>query len=126
MPVIEGQISYDASTEVRHVLASISRTEDIKLSPDNSRLAIVDFTCNKIFTFLIHIQQPGDSAESPRITIQDYSIIASDSFDQPHGVFFLGNETMIVCNRAADVCLFKIPALRARHFLLDILNRPHI
>ena len=110
MRVTEGRIDYDASTEVSDVIASIKRTEDIKLSPDNSRLAIVDFVYNRIFLFSIRIQLLDDSAGSPKIEIRDYSIITSDSFAQPHGVVFLGNDNLIVCNRAAGVDLFKIPA----------------
>ena len=106
----EDQIGYDASTEIRRILSEINRTEDVKLSPDNSRLAIVDFICNKIFLFSIRIQAPDGSSASPKIEILDYSLISSDSFQNPHGVAFLGNDNLIVCNRAADVCLFKIPA----------------
>jgi len=106
MTVIEAQISYDATIEIRSVISGISRTEDVKLSPDNSRLAIVDFVCNKIFLFSIRIQALDGR---PRVEILDYSVISSDSFHNPHGVAFLGNDNLIVCNRAADVCLFKIP-----------------
>jgi hypothetical protein len=107
--VIEAQISYDASSEIHSVISGISRTEDLKLSPDNSRLAIVDFVCNKIFLFSVRIQVLDSSDVSPGIEILDYSVITSDSFQNPHGVAFLGNDNLIVCNRAADVCLFRIP-----------------
>ena len=106
MAMTEAQIDYGASSEIRSVISGISRTEDVKLSPDNSRLAIVDFVCNKIFLFSIRIQALDGR---PRIEILDYSVISSDSFHNPHGVAFLGNDNLIVCNRAADVCLFKIP-----------------
>ena len=109
MTAIEAQIVYDASAEIHSVISGISRTEDVKLSPDNSLLAIVDFVCNKIFLFSIRIQAFDGNVSSPRIEILDYSVISSDSFLNPHGVAFLGNDNLIVCNRAADVCLFKIP-----------------
>lgn len=108
--MIEGQIGYDASAEIRGVLSGISRTEDVRLSPDNSRLAIVDYICNRIFLFSIRIQRLDDDEGSPKIQILDYSIITSDSFDHPHGVAFLGNDNLIVCNRGAGVCLFTISA----------------
>jgi len=110
MAINEAQIRYKASAEVRSVISGISRTEDIKLSPDNSRLAIVDFVCNKIFLFSIRICALDGDAVSAGIEILDYSVISSDSFRNPHGVAFLGNDNLIVCNRAADVCLFRIPA----------------
>jgi len=103
--VRDARLAYDASTEVREVIARIGRTEDVKLSPDNSRLAIVDYLDNKVFLFSIRIE---NSATSPRITILDYSIITSESLREPHGIAFLGNDHLIVCNRAADVCVFRI------------------
>ena len=110
MAVTEGQLEYTASAEIRRVLSEISRTEDVRLSPDNRCLAIVDYVCDELFLFSIRIQVPDDSAASPRIEILDYSVITSDSFHHPHGVAFLGNDDLVVCNRAADVCLFRIPS----------------
>lgn len=103
----DSRLAYDASSEVRDVIARIGRTEDIKLSPDNSRLAIVDYFNNKVFLFSIRIEI---SATSPRVALLDYSIISSESLCEPHGLAFLGNDHIVVCNRAADVCVFRIPA----------------
>lgn len=103
--VRDARLAYDASSEVRDVIARIGRTEDVKLSPDNRRLAIVDYFNNKVFLFSIRIE---NSATSPKVTILDYSIISSASLCAPHGVAFLGNDHIIVCNRAGDVCVFKI------------------
>src|SRR5262245_53317664 len=64
---------YDASPEVRAVVARIGRTEDVKLSPDNRRLAVVDYFNNKVFLFSVRIEL---GAASPRISILDCSIIA--------------------------------------------------
>jgi len=108
--VTEGQLEYTASAGIRRVLSEISRTEDVRLSPDNRCLAIVDYVCDKLFLFSIRIQVPGDGGAPPRIEILDYSVITSDSFHNPHGVAFLGNDDLLVCNRAADVCLFRIPS----------------
>ncbi len=102
-------INYDAPPEVRSVISKITRTEDIRLSPDNRRLAIVDFICNRIFLFSIQIDNVDRGAVPPGIEISDYSILTSASLRNPHGVAFLGNDHLIVCNRAADVCLFDIP-----------------
>lgn len=110
--VTDGRIDYHTSSEIRDILSRISRTEDVKLSPDNSRLSVVDFVRNKIFLFAIRIDHVDDATVTPSVAILDYSILSSDSLRQPHGVTFLGNDHLIVCNRAADVCLFKIPAPR--------------
>ena len=101
----DSRLAYDAAPEVRDVIAGIGRTEDVKLSPDDSRLAIVDYTNNKVFLFAVKID---NSAASPRITILDYSIISSASLCTPHGVAFLGNDHIVVCNRGGDVCVFEL------------------
>ncbi|MDT8387283.1 MAG: hypothetical protein RQ736_07205 [Thiogranum sp.] len=110
MAALDARIDYEASPEIREILARISRTEDVKLSPDNSRLAIADFARNRIFLFSIHIQGLENNAAPPRVQMLDYSVITSDSFKQPHGVTFLGNDHLLVCNRAADVCVYELPA----------------
>jgi hypothetical protein len=105
--VTHALIAYDAATCVRDALIRIGRTEDVKLSPDNSRLAIPDYFGRRIFLFSIRIE-PG--AASPRVTLLDYSILSSSrSLREPHGIAFLDNDHVIVCNRAADVCVFRIP-----------------
>ena len=102
----ESRIAYEASSEIRDVISRIGRTEDIKLSPDNTRLAVVDASDNRIFLFSILIDR---TSATPRITIFDYSIISSVSLRYPHGVAFLGQDHIIVCNRQADVGVFRIP-----------------
>lgn len=103
---MDARIVYDAASGVRDVITRIGRTEDVKLSPDNSRLAIPDYYGKNIFLFSIRIET---SAALPRITLLDYSIVSSRSLREPHGVAFLDNDHIIVCNRTADVCVFKIP-----------------
>jgi hypothetical protein len=68
-------------------------------------LAIADYFNNKVLLFSIRIE---NSATSPRVTILDYSVLSSESLREPHGIAFLGNDHIIVCNRAADVCVFRI------------------
>lgn len=104
------RIDYNASADVRAVLSGIGRTEDVKFSPDNSRLAIVDYVSNEIFLFSVRIQGLNAGISSPGIEILDYSILNSDSLHQPHGLVFLDNHNIIVCNRTGDVCLYEIPA----------------
>ncbi len=100
------RIEYKASSEIRDVISRIGRTEDIKLSPDNKRLAVVDYFNNKIFLFSIRIDS---TSATPRITIFDYSIISSASLCNPHGVAFLGNDHIVVCSRFRNVDVFRLP-----------------
>ena len=69
--VTQARIDYDASPQIRDVLSGIGRTEDVKFSPDNSRLAIVDYVNNKLILFSIRIQAPADDGAPVRIAIAD-------------------------------------------------------
>jgi hypothetical protein len=105
--VTSARLVYDASAAVHDVIAGIGRTEDIALSPDNRRLVILDYFGKRIYVFSIRIET---GAISPQVTLSDFAILLSDSLREPHGVAFLGNDHIVVCNRAADVCVYRIPA----------------
>ena len=102
------RIAYEAPSEIRDVISGIGRTEDIKLSPDNKQLAVVDYLDNRIFLFSIRIDT---AAATPKITIFNYSEISSASLCYPHGVTFLGNDHIVFCNRFANVDVFRIPPM---------------
>jgi hypothetical protein len=44
------------------------------------------------------------------VALTDAAILSSDSFREPHGVAFLGNDHVVVCNRGADVAVYRLPA----------------
>ena len=113
----DARIDYQASPEIHEVIARISRTEDVRLSPDNRRLVVVDFIANRIFLFTLRIDTDG---ESPRIEFLETCILTSSSFAQPHGLAFLGNDCLAVANRAGDVCLYRLPAIGACPAELDL------
>lgn len=103
----DGRIAYEASSSTRDVISTIGRTEDIKLSPDGTRLAVADFQNNAIFLFSIRIDRVPPT---PQISILQHSRISSGSLNRPHGLAFLGADHLIVCNRASDVVLFRLPS----------------
>jgi hypothetical protein len=100
------RLDYDAAADVQDVVARIGRTEDIALSPDNTRLVILDYFGKRVFVFSIRIKTAGTS---PQVTLSDFAIMQSDSFREPHGVAFLGNEHTVICNRSGDVCVYRVP-----------------
>jgi hypothetical protein len=104
------RIVYQATPEVRAILGDLGRTEDVKLSADGSRVAIVEYLRNRIVLFAIRMCPRDEGGKSPAVEITDYSVVTSQSLGHPHGVWFLNNETLLVCNRAGDVCLFRVPA----------------
>lgn len=103
---MDAQIDYVATDEVRAALASIGRTEDVKFSPDNKRLAVAGFARNIL---LIIDCQLVATASSRKVLLNDFVEINSATFSDPHGLSFIDNETLVVANRAGNVLILKIP-----------------
>ncbi|HEY7112439.1 MAG TPA: hypothetical protein VIA45_05850 [Thermoanaerobaculia bacterium] len=104
--VTGARLEYEAPNEVQAVIAGIGRTEDLALSPDNRRLVILDYFGKRLFVFSLRIEAAG---MAPRVTLSDFAIMHSGSLREAHGVAFLGNDHIAVCNRSGDVCLYGIP-----------------
>ena len=102
-----GRIVLEATSALSDVIASLGRTEDVRLSPDDRCLAIVGYAANRIHLFGIDIDLASSSP--PKVRLHDHRVLASPALADPHGVTFLGNEHILVCNRGADVCIFRIP-----------------
>lgn len=100
------QVNYSAPKHVRNVIAALGRTEDVKFSPNNRRLAVAGFVKNKIAVFDIHI---AVSQDGKSITLTDVAEISSTHFNCPHGLDFIDDETIIVANRKGSVCIFGLP-----------------
>src|SRR5206468_6551928 len=100
------QLDYTASQHVRNVIAALGRTEDLKVSPSDRRLAIAGFAKNKIAVFDICI---AGSSDGKQITLTDGAEIYSTHLNEPHGLDFLDEETIIVTNRGADTLILKLP-----------------
>ena len=102
-------INCTATKHVRDVIAALGRTEDIKFSPNNRRLAVTSFLRNKIVVFDVCITR---SLSSKTISIIDVSEFASAHLRQPHGVDLIDDgNTIIVANRAGDATIFELPAV---------------
>lgn len=102
------QIQFSASDRVQKALAEIGRTEDIKFSPDNRRLAIAGYTNNQILIASILLEE---SATGKRVTLPDCLTITSPSLQQPHGLFFIDDQTLIVANRSGEAPILRLPPM---------------
>src|SRR5438128_5718994 len=121
------QLEYAAPEHVRDAVAALGRTEAVKFSPNNCRLAVASFLRNKIAIFEICI------AVSPRkITLTDVTEISSPYLREPHGIDFIDDEQIIVANRQGDATIFKLPSNGGNYELLptevirsgDVLTTP--
>jgi hypothetical protein len=106
------RIHYTAPQHVHDVIAALGRTEDVKFSPGNRRLALASYSKNKVAVFDIGI---GDSPNGVQIDITGATEIHSKHFKNPHGIDFIDNETIIVSNRIGDVPIFRLPAGKPEH-----------
>ena len=99
-------LEYEAPQRVRDAVAALGRTEDIKLSPSNERLAIADFEQSRIFVFNVSFDTAG---QSKAIVVDDVAEITSSGLNYPHGVDFIGEDKLLIANRAGEICILAIP-----------------
>jgi hypothetical protein len=111
------QINYVASQPVRDVIASLSRTEDVKFSPDGRRLAVADFVNNSIAVFGVSFAKLG---EKKKVILNDVTEISSGYLNRPHGLDFVDNDKLIVANREGIVCIFELPKVSGSYRLEPI------
>ncbi len=100
------RIDFTAPQHVLDTIAGLGRTEDVKFSPSNKRLAIAAYRKNEIAVFDVNIDASPDGAQ---INLPGVVEIFSSQFNEPHGLDFLDEETIIVSNRSGDVPIFKLP-----------------
>lgn len=100
------KIDYRATDRVRAMISSLGRTEDVRFSPNNRRLAIAAFNRSSIAILDVEV---GKSAGSPEVSLTGGFEISSPALSFPHGVDFLDDETIAVASREGGVAIFKLP-----------------
>jgi DNA-binding beta-propeller fold protein YncE len=97
------EIEYRAPDSVRAVVGSMGRTEDVRFSPGNRRLAIAAFNRGTITVLDVEIA-------GARVSLTGAVEIASPCLEYPHGIDFLDEDTLAVANRKGDLAIFRLPA----------------
>lgn len=100
------EIEIVASDKIKAALKCIGRTEDVKLSPDNRRLALATYFENKIGLIDIEIEA---SRRPKTVSLSHMVEITTPDLAQPHGVSFLDQDTLAVANRSGAVSILKLP-----------------
>jgi len=100
------QLEFTASPEVRAAVDSLGRTEDVRFSPNNRRLAIACFGRHRLALFGIEMTE---AASGTRVTLTSALELSSPVFKKPHGIDFIDDDTVVIANREGDVALFKLP-----------------
>ena len=93
-------LKWTASEKATSVLAELGRTEDVMFSPSGQRLAVAGFHVNRIAIFDIEI---NSSANDNIVTLTDVVEIDAPTLNEPHGLCFLDEQTLVVANRHGKV-----------------------
>ena len=101
------EIEYTAPQSVTDAVGSLGRTEDVRFSPSNRRLAVASFHRNRIVVFDIDI---ASSSGVTQVALTGGVELSSPALQRPHGLDFIDDDTLIVTSRRSDVALFKLPA----------------
>lgn len=113
------KLDYRATERARAIIASLGRTEDIRFSPDNRRLAIAAFNSNRIAILDVVLDRSGGA---PAIALTGGFEISSPAMSYPHGVDFLDDETIVVASRRSGVAIFRLPPAGAGDCTLSPLR----
>jgi len=93
-------------------VSKMGRTEDLRFSPDRTRLAVVSFNHHKIFIFEISLMNQGSTKY---LKINDYVEYKSAAFKYPHGMVWIDDNTIAVTSRGGKTDLFKLPSRSSVH-----------
>jgi DNA-binding beta-propeller fold protein YncE len=95
-----------ATAQAVAVLQSLGRTEDVRFSPSNRRLAVAGFRRNVIALFDVAMT----SNSAPRsVSLSNAIEMTSDSLCEPHGIDFIDENTLVVANRRRQVSVLGLP-----------------
>ena len=100
------EIQYTGQQSVTDAVGSLGRTEDVRFSPSNRRLAVASYLRNRIVVFDIDI---ASSLGATQVALTGGVELSSPALQWPHGLDFIDDNTLIVTSRGSDVALFKLP-----------------
>ncbi|MEO5845201.1 MAG: beta-propeller fold lactonase family protein [Caldimonas sp.] len=104
---MRGEVQCTVSVAAGAALARLGRTEDVKFSPSNRRLAVAGFNQNRIAVFDIAMHGRGDKTQ---VALDGVVEIEATTLSGPHGLCFLDEDTLAVASREGSVEVFGIPA----------------
>jgi len=118
------EVQYTSQQSVTDAVGSLERTEDVRFSPSNRRLAVASFHRNRILVFDIDITS---SLGATQVALTGGVELSSPALQWPHGLDFIDDNTLIVTSRKSDVALFKLPSgerIVRTHDVLPIARWP--
>jgi hypothetical protein len=91
---------------VAEAISGLGRTEDLCFSPDGRRVAITCFHQRAIA--VVDVEVSGGEA-SPSVVHTAITRLVAEELEQPHGVDWLDDRTLIVADRAGRIGLLAVP-----------------
>jgi sugar lactone lactonase YvrE len=101
------EVECEAAPDVQRALHALGRTEDIRFSPSNRRIAIAAFARRVIA--IVDFETTAERGRAPWRLV-DVREVTAPEITGPHGVDFLDEETLIIANRTGGIVLIRIPA----------------
>ena len=99
-------LEFQPSVAVAERLRLLGQTEDVKLSPDQRRLAIVGLTEHKILVIdVTPVHRDGSCVMTSEACVE----ITCDAFVMPHGLDWIDDHTLIVANRERGLVVIAVP-----------------
>ena len=103
------QISLKVAPVAEEAIRQVGRTEDIRFSPDNTRIVTPGFRQGSCVILDVQL---GRLASEQIIEITGFVEIRSKALHHPHGLDFIDNHTLIVANRRGWLSVFNLPRER--------------
>src|SRR6476660_5139985 len=100
------EIAYSAPEGARAAISRLGRTEDVQFSPDGHRLVVNAFSENRLLILDIDV---SSDTEPPAIAVSNWLELESDALQQPHGISWIDERTILVANRNAQLAIFELP-----------------
>ncbi|HZP87462.1 MAG TPA: hypothetical protein VFB54_11635 [Burkholderiales bacterium] len=97
------RIGFTASEGAMDILRHVGRTEDVKFSPGDRRIAIAGFGKNRVIVLEVEV------GRGRTVHIEGVLEISSPDLHRPHGVSFIDEQTLVVANRGKDAPIFALP-----------------
>lgn len=98
-------LKISADERIQSYLRAIRRAEDIKFSPNNSHIAIADYSQNRIFVFGIVVEVKWNRRS---VHLTSYVAISSDAFELPHGIAWLDEATLVIASRKGHLSVLDV------------------
>ena len=111
------EIVLEAPDVVHRTLASLGRTEDVRLAPGGRRLAIACYGRGAIAVGDVEV---APSAGAPTVRLTRLEILSSPLLEEPHGLDWQDDDTLVVANRAGHLSVLRI----AEGELVEVSSTP--